>query len=113
MAGPRWRVIVDNDYAGDPDGLLALAHHFLADAGTVRAVTCTSIAMEGMPYPDGSPARAAAEELIRRFGVTDPVGTYARHPSPRPLTLFDTIDTRLMFGDFFARLALRLAGGRS
>ncbi|WP_345800766.1 nucleoside hydrolase [Microbacterium sp. AZCO] len=287
---PRARVIVDNDYAGDPDGLLALAHHFLMDAAPVRAVTCTSIAMEGMPYPEGSPARDSANELIRRLGVTgavavsddvqvgfdeldgptdgarvileesrrdDPLplviaaggpltnvasalredpsladraevvwigggaypggaweynlmldaaaaqfvfnesripisqvpqhvyrqcllsigelelglhavgefgawlyscfddppefarigaiwpmgdsppvlisagatessaarvvdtpwisadGMYAQHPSPRPLTLFDTIDTRLLFGDFFARLALRFAGGRS
>ena len=26
---PSWRAIVDNDFAGDPDGLLALAHHLL------------------------------------------------------------------------------------
>jgi hypothetical protein len=67
-------VIVDNDFAGDPDGLLALAHHLLADAALVRGVTCTSIAMEGMPYPAGDPAQAAARELVRRFGgVTPPV----------------------------------------
>ena len=38
------RVIVDNDFAGDPDGLLALAHHFLSDAAPVVGVTCSSIA---------------------------------------------------------------------
>lgn len=26
MATPRWRVIVDDDFAGDPDGLVSLAH---------------------------------------------------------------------------------------
>jgi hypothetical protein len=25
----QWRVIVDNDWAGDPDGLVGLAHHLL------------------------------------------------------------------------------------
>lgn len=69
---PRARVVVDNDFAGDPDGLVALAHHVLADAAIVRGVTCTSIAMEGMPYPDGDPARDLAEELIERLGVADP-----------------------------------------
>ena len=69
---PRARVIVDNDFAGDPDGLLALTHHFLSEAAPVVGVTCTSIAMEGMPYPDGSPARDAARELMRRLGIADP-----------------------------------------
>ncbi len=58
------RVIVDNDFAGDPDGLLALAHHLLADAAVVRAITCTSIPLPELPYPEGSPAREAATELV-------------------------------------------------
>ncbi|MFT3797602.1 nucleoside hydrolase [Microbacterium sp.] len=66
------RVIVDNDFAGDPDGLLALAHHLLADAAVIRGITCTSIAMSALPYPAGSPARDAARELMRRLGVIDP-----------------------------------------
>ncbi|MEU1971425.1 nucleoside hydrolase [Microbacterium sp. NPDC019599] len=69
---PQVRVIVDNDFAGDPDGLLALAHHLLADAAVIRGVTGTSIAMEGLPYDAGSPAREVAEELIRRLGVDEP-----------------------------------------
>lgn len=69
---PTSRVIVDNDFAGDPDGLFALAHHLLTDAALVRAVTCTSIAMEGMPYPTGDPARDVARELVRRLGVAEP-----------------------------------------
>lgn len=43
------RVIVDNDFAGDPDGLLALAHHLLADAAVVTAITGTSIPRAGEP----------------------------------------------------------------
>src|SRR5690349_13793664 len=33
------RVIVDNDWAGDPDGLVALAHHLLSPTNRVVAVT--------------------------------------------------------------------------
>jgi purine nucleosidase len=36
---PRCRVVVDNDFAGDPDGLLALAHHLLSPAERVDLVT--------------------------------------------------------------------------
>ncbi|MGO4691233.1 nucleoside hydrolase [Glaciibacter sp. 2TAF33] len=62
------RVIVDNDFAGDPDGLVALAHHLLADAAEIRGITCTSIAMDDMPYPAGHPAKAIAGELVARLG---------------------------------------------
>src|SRR5688572_22318586 len=29
-AGPRYRLISDNDYSGDPDGLYQLVHHLLS-----------------------------------------------------------------------------------
>jgi hypothetical protein len=32
-------VLLDNDWAGDPDGLIALVHHLLAPANTVVAIT--------------------------------------------------------------------------
>ena len=32
------RVVVDNDFAGDPDGILALAHHLLSPSNRVVAV---------------------------------------------------------------------------
>src|SRR3954471_13035267 len=33
------RVVLDNDWSGDPDGLVALAHHLLSPANRVVAVT--------------------------------------------------------------------------
>lgn len=65
---PQVRVIVDNDFAGDPDGLVALAHHLFADAAVIRGITCTSIAMDDLPYAAGHPAKSVAEELIARLG---------------------------------------------
>ncbi|MET0729471.1 MAG: nucleoside hydrolase, partial [Acidimicrobiales bacterium] len=35
---PRVRVILDNDYAGDPDGLVELAHHLLSPGVDIRFV---------------------------------------------------------------------------
>jgi hypothetical protein len=35
---PRFRVISDNDYAGDPDGLVQLAHHLLSPSVEIRAI---------------------------------------------------------------------------
>lgn len=43
MTGPRWRVIVDNDFAGDPDGLVSLAHVLLTDDVQVELITCTAL----------------------------------------------------------------------
>ena len=35
---PRMRVIIDNDFSGDPDGLFQLAHHLLSPSVDVRMV---------------------------------------------------------------------------
>ncbi len=35
-AGPRYRVISDNDYSGDPDGLFQLVHVLLSPSLDVR-----------------------------------------------------------------------------
>jgi purine nucleosidase len=34
--GPRMRVVSDNDYSGDPDGLVQLAHHALSTSVDLR-----------------------------------------------------------------------------
>jgi len=35
---PRMRVIIDNDFGGDPDGLFQLAHHLLSPSVEIRAI---------------------------------------------------------------------------
>jgi len=35
---PRFRVITDNDYAGDPDGLVQLAHHLLSPSVEITGI---------------------------------------------------------------------------
>ncbi|RZU32058.1 nucleoside hydrolase [Blastococcus saxobsidens] len=66
--GVQCRVVVDNDWAGDPDGLVALAHHLLSPTNRVVAVTSSLISpMFGVP--DGSVQGAAmARELVDLIG---------------------------------------------
>jgi len=35
---PACRVVIDNDFAGDPDGLFQLAHHLLSPSVDIRAI---------------------------------------------------------------------------
>jgi len=35
---PRMRIIIDNDFSGDPDGLFQLVHHLLSPSVEIRAV---------------------------------------------------------------------------
>lgn len=74
---PSARVIVDNDFAGDPDGLVALAHQLLALK--TRTVLVTTSALDrkfATPGQDAARTAAAgrriAGELIRRAGVAAP-----------------------------------------
>lgn len=69
---PSLRMIVDNDFAGDPDGLVALAHQLLHPK--IRSVLVTSSPLDPKfpgPVPAGQTARRGAElarELIARIG---------------------------------------------
>lgn len=81
------RVIVDNDFAGDPDGLLALAHHLLSP--TTQTVLVTSSFLPAKMTPDGvakgTTARQGAEsarELVRRLGIAAPPPIFAGHEQP-------------------------------
>jgi hypothetical protein len=72
---PAARVIIDNDFAGDPDGLTALAHQLLTPRTRTVLITSTSLHPEfGRPEVSGRSAeagRAAAVEVIGRLGVVE------------------------------------------
>jgi hypothetical protein len=78
--GPRFRVVSDNDYSGDPDGLYQLAHVLLSGSVDVRAVIGSHLA-PGDPF-DPSPeqatnARRRAVEVLRLLGLGRTVPAYA------------------------------------
>jgi len=67
---PRCRVVVDNDYAGDPDGLVALAHHLLSPTNRVTTVTSASLNPR-FAESDTTAAEGArlAAELVGQVGM--------------------------------------------
>lgn len=72
--GARFRVISDNDYAGDPDGLFQLAHHLLSPSVEVRAVIGSHLAVgdpfdpSGRSAANGAAAATTVLELLGRAG---------------------------------------------
>jgi purine nucleosidase len=64
VIAPRQRVISDNDYSGDPDGLVQIAHHLLCDSVDMRCI----IGSPAAPFhADGEDSRDAAVAAARRL----------------------------------------------
>jgi purine nucleosidase len=74
MSGARFRVISDNDYSGDPDGLAQLAHHALSPSIDLRLVVGSHL-RAGDPFdPSGVTADNAAviaREILALAGRGD------------------------------------------
>jgi purine nucleosidase len=66
----KCRVVVDNDWSGDPDGLVALAHHLLSPANRVTAVT-SSFLNPKFPtsHSRAADGAAVAAELLDQLAV--------------------------------------------
>jgi purine nucleosidase len=62
------RVIVDNDWSGDPDGLVALAHHVLSPANRVVAVTSSFLDPVFQAPPAAAHGATLARELLGLIG---------------------------------------------
>ena len=76
---PRIRVISDNDYAGDPDGLFQLAHLLLSPSVDVRAVIGSHLRQGDWFDPSDQTATNARDraleivELVGRQGSVTPI----------------------------------------
>lgn len=94
---PSARVIVDNDFAGDPDGLAALAHQLLSPKTRVTLVTASALdpklaaldpKLAGGLGRTAAAGRDAALELIRRLRLRDAppiaIGSETFDPGPSP-----------------------------
>ena len=72
LVRPRSRVIVDNDFSGDPDDLVQMAHHLLSPSVEMRAIIASHLAV-GDAW-DNSTQQAAnafnkAAELLEVMGM--------------------------------------------
>ena len=74
LALPRFRVIIDNDFAGDPDGLVQLAHHLLSASCDIRAVISSHLKPEDTfwnPFENSAlEGVRLADEVIELCGLT-------------------------------------------
>ncbi len=74
LVPPRARVIIDNDFSGDPDGLVQLAHHLLSPSVEIVGVIGSHLS-PGDPFDPSDRtaenAREAAAALVRLVGRTD------------------------------------------
>jgi hypothetical protein len=87
LCRPRVRVISDNDYSGDPDGLVQLAHHFLSPSAEMRLVIGGQVASYD-PAASPTSAEASRDEawrIAQLTGRTDvPVLTGSNDPLRTP-----------------------------
>jgi purine nucleosidase len=74
LISPRVRVISDNDYSGDPDGLVQLAHHLLSPSVEISLVVGSHLKADGWDSSPDTADRACGEankiiELCGRSGT--------------------------------------------
>jgi inosine-uridine nucleoside N-ribohydrolase len=77
---PRLRVLVDNDFSGDPDGLFQLAHLLLSPSVEVRAIIGSHLKVGDGFDPSATQADNAARqaaEVVRLLGMTGRVPVLA------------------------------------
>ena len=76
---PRMRLILDNDFSGDPDGLFQLAHHLRSPSVEVRAIIGSHLhADEKWAKSEHQATDGAnkARELLEVMGLTDKVSVH-------------------------------------
>lgn len=70
FAAPRIRVICDNDFGGDPDGLFQLAQQVLSPTCEVRGIICSNNHRGGYYKPfSAENAELQARELLKLLGI--------------------------------------------
>lgn len=76
---PRIRVIMDNDFSGDPDGLFALAHLALSPSVEIRGVIGSHL-KPGDPFDNSNQtatnAVSQAKQLLEIMGMDKKFGLY-------------------------------------
>lgn len=69
---PRMRVIIDNDFGGDPDGLFQLVHQILSPSAEIRAIVGSHL-KKGDPFDSSTEtatnAKKKVEEVLNVMGL--------------------------------------------
>jgi purine nucleosidase len=75
ITNPRIRVIIDNDFGGDPDGLFQLVHHILSPSVEIRGIIGSFIKHEGF-FNAPETASNACKEVNELLNVMHLSGKY-------------------------------------
>ena len=87
----RMKVIIDNDFCGDPDGLFQLVHHLLSPSLDIRGIVGSHLSPSGGFTERKNTADESCEkirEVIDLMGVANRYGVYAG--SNQPMTDAET-----------------------
>src|SRR5215831_3146714 len=106
---PRMRIIIDNDFGGDPDGLFELVQHLLSPSVEIRAIIGSHLRPgDGFDRSKetATHAKQKIEEVlsIMNLGKTYPVYQGSNFPlendsTPQPSDAAKAIVTEAMTGD--------------
>ncbi|KQN75203.1 nucleoside hydrolase [Devosia sp. Leaf64] len=66
LVTPRARVIIDNDYSGDPDDLIQTAHHLLSPSVEIPLIVPSHLSA-GDPWDPSTQQAANAEKVVRKL----------------------------------------------
>jgi purine nucleosidase len=98
---PRARVLIDNDFSGDPDDLFQLVHHLLAPSVSVVGIIGSHLSVDDVFDPSDRQAENAvriAEETLEVLGMAGTVPVWqgsnlglADPSTPRPAAAVDAI----------------------
>ena len=119
-SGPaRARVIVDNDFSGDPDDLYQLVHHLLSPSVEISLIVASHLRADDPFDPSGRSAEnavAVAHDVFARMGITstDVIQPGSNVPlddrqTPQPAPAVDAIIAEALRED--SRPLFYVAGG--
>lgn len=81
---PRYRVMIDNDFSGDPDDLFQLAHHLLSPSVEICGVIGSHLAPGDFLDPSGQSAENAVKavnELLEIMGLSGRIPVFQGAPN--------------------------------
>src|SRR5215510_10260310 len=76
MVKPRMRIIIDNDFGGDPDGLFQLVHHLLSPSVEIRAIIGSHLRPGDGWDPSNETAAHAKQKAEEVLSIMNLTGTY-------------------------------------
>ncbi|GAA5087542.1 hypothetical protein GCM10025760_08840 [Microbacterium yannicii] len=121
VGGPRVRVIIDNDFAGDPDDLYQLVHHLLSPSVDIPLIVASHLRADDPFNPSGRSAQdaeAVVRDVFARMGLasTEVIVAGSDDPlpdrsTPQPAPAVDAIIAEALRDDVSSPLFYVAGGG--